>query len=167
MKRKSDKIFLSHIGRKGQLQMVDVSDKDVTVREAEASAIVSMREEVLDALMGNELPKGDALSAARVAGILAAKRTGELIPLCHPLPVDWIDIRYDRKTRAKLLVSCVARTAARTGVEMEALVGASTAALTIYDMAKSADKRIVIGPVQLERKTGGKSGEFKRQGKSR
>jgi cyclic pyranopterin phosphate synthase len=142
--------------------MVDVSRKDVTQREATASAVVRMEPAVLDALMQGTLPKGEALGTARVAGILAAKRTGEWIPLCHPLPLDWVKIDFSRTASDELTILCTAKTAARTGVEMEALTGASAAALTLYDMAKAADKAIVIGPIQLERKSGGKSGSYQR-----
>jgi cyclic pyranopterin phosphate synthase len=131
-------------------------------REACASAIVEMKSTVLDALMAGSLPKGDALATARVAGILAAKRTGEWIPLCHPLSLDWVGIEFVRVDGRRLRIECRAKTAARTGVEMEALTGAAAAALTLYDMAKAADKSIVIGPLQLERKTGGKSGTYLR-----
>lgn len=144
--------------------MVDVSAKDVSVREAVASGVVTMRSEVLDALFEGKLPKGDALATARIAGVCAAKRTSEWIPLCHPLGLDWVDIEFSRSGDSVLSIRCVARTTARTGVEMEALTGVSAAALTIYDMAKAADKAIVIGPIQLERKTGGKSGTYTRAG---
>ena len=142
--------------------MVDVSGKNVTEREAQASARLTMRAEVLTALMRGELPKGDAVATARVAGILAAKRTSDLIPLCHPLPLDYIHIEFDITGPSELMIQCVARTSARTGVEMEALTGATVAALTLYDMAKAADKGITIGPIQLERKSGGKSGTYTR-----
>lgn len=142
--------------------MVNVSAKDVTVREAVASGAVTMRPDVLDALTRGKLPKGDALATARIAGICAAKRTSEWIPLCHPLGLDWVDIEFSRMRDGVLSIQCVARTTARTGVEMEALTGVSAAALTVYDMAKAADKGIVIGPIQLERKTGGKSGTYSR-----
>lgn len=144
--------------------MVDVSAKDVSVREAVASGVVTMRSDVLDALFEGKLPKGDALATARIAGVCAAKRTSEWIPLCHPLGLDWVDIEFSRGGDNVLSIRCVARTTARTGVEMEALTGVSAAALTIYDMAKAADKAIVIGPIQLERKTGGKSGTYTRAG---
>lgn len=149
---------LSHIGPGGEARMVDVSQKEVTDREASASAVVRMKAEVLDAVVGGTLPKGDALATARVAGILAAKRTSHFIPLCHPLPIDWVRIDFSRTGPTDLSIVCTAKTTARTGVEMEALVGASVAALTLYDMAKAADRDIVIGPIRLERKTGGKSG---------
>lgn len=142
--------------------MVDVSAKEVTTREAVASARIVMRSEVLSALMRGEMPKGDAIATARVAGIMAAKRTSELIPLCHPLPVDCVRVDFEPTGPGEMLIRCVARTSARTGVEMEALTGVSVAALTLYDMAKAADKSITIGPIQLESKTGGKSGPYQR-----
>lgn len=146
--------------------MVDVSGKQPTVREAAASAQFCAAPGVLDLLMVGRLSKGDALAAARVAGILAAKRTAEWIPLCHPLPLEWVDIGIRRVARGRLALLCTVRTTARTGVEMEALTGVSAAALTLYDMAKSADKSIEIGPVRLERKSGGKSGPYRRANRS-
>lgn len=140
--------------------MVDVSGKSETVREATASAVVRMSVECLDLLLGGGLPKGDALATARIAGIQAAKRTAEWIPMCHPLSLDWVRIEFERFAPDSLRILCTAKTTARTGVEMEAMVGVSAAALTLYDMTKSADKSIVIGPIQLERKSGGKSGDF-------
>lgn len=142
--------------------MVDVSGKDVTQREASASAVVHMQPAVLDALISGALPKGDALATARVAGILAAKRASEWIPMCHPLSLSWVRVDFCRVGSGELSILCTAKTAARTGVEMEALTGAAAASLTIYDMAKSADKEIVIGPIQLERKSGGKSETYQR-----
>ncbi len=162
MSKQGEPTFLSHVGPGGEARMVDVSAKAVTAREAVASAVVHMKAEVLGALCSGELPKGDALSTARVAGVLAAKRTAELIPLCHPLPLDHVQIDFQHSAPGELLIVCTAKTAARTGVEMEALAGATVAALTVYDMAKGADKGIVIGPIQIERKTGGKSGRYER-----
>ena len=153
---------LSHLDADGNLNMVDVSAKAMTTRTAVASARFSTRPEVLGALLGGELAKGDALGAARVAGIMAAKRTGELIPLCHPLPIDWARVDFERQNESTLLIRASVRTSARTGVEMEALTAAALAALTLYDMAKSADRAIVIGPIQLESKEGGKSGTYRR-----
>lgn len=153
---------LSHIGPDGDARMVDVSEKPITQREAMASAVVRMKPEAMTALVGGDLPKGDALSAARFAGIMAAKRTSEMIPLCHPLALDWVRLEFDRTGDATLLIRCSVKTESRTGVEMEAMTGASAAALTIYDMAKAADKAIVIGPIQLETKTGGRSGNYQR-----
>lgn len=142
--------------------MVDVTDKSLTTREAVASARVTTRPEILDALLDGSLPKGDALATARIAGIQAAKKTSDLVPLCHPLPLDWVRVDFERTDGESLLIRCTARTTAKTGVEMEAMCGAMIAALTIYDMTKAADKSIVIGPVQLESKTGGKSGSYRR-----
>jgi len=155
---------LSHVDETGAARMVDVSAKGATHREAVASAVVHMEPAVLDAVMGATLPKGDALATARIAGIQAAKRTAEWIPLCHVLPLDWVGIDFVRDGRGELRITCAARTTARTGVEMEALVGASAAALTVYDMAKALDKSIEIGPIRLEHKTGGKSGDYHREG---
>lgn len=140
--------------------MVDVSTKAETVREAVASAVVTMNPAVMDKVFGGGLSKGDALATARIAGIQAAKRTGEWIPMCHPLALDWVAVEFSRSAPDRLRILCTAKTLARTGVEMEALLGASAAALTLYDMTKSADKNIVIGPIRLERKTGGKSGDY-------
>jgi len=161
------KVKLSHLARDGQARMVDVSSKNVTVREALASAMIRMKPEVLRALQGGRLPKGDGLATARIAGIAAAKQTSNLIPMCHNLNLEWVSVDFEAAGAGKLRVMCVARTAARTGVEMEALTGAAIAALTIYDMAKSADKAIVIGPVRLERKSGGRSGTYERQKRRR
>ncbi len=139
--------------------MVDVSAKSVTKREAEASAFVAVKPGVLESLPSN--PKGDPLEVARIAGIMAAKRTSELIPMCHPLPLSFVDVDV-RVCENGLAVSSKVTTSAETGVEMEALVAASVAALTLYDMLKAADKGIEIQQVVLERKTGGKSGEYRR-----
>lgn len=156
----------SHINERGEIRMVDVSDKPVTTREAVASARVTFTPAVLDALMSGRLPKGEALAAARIAGIQAAKRTAEWIPLCHPLPLTFVGVDFVRTAPNELSIECTVRADARTGAEMEALTAAAAAALTVYDMAKAADKGIVIGPIQLERKTGGRSGEFTRPPRS-
>lgn len=140
--------------------MVDVSEKPATTREAEASAFIELSAEVLKALPSN--PKGNPLEVARIAGISAAKRTGELIPMCHPLPLSFVDVDV-RVCENGVQITSRARTTAATGVEMEALVAASIAALTVYDMCKSLDKGIRIREVRLERKTGGKSGDYTRQ----
>jgi cyclic pyranopterin phosphate synthase len=150
---------LSHYDAAGRASMVDVSAKHPTLREAEARAFVAMSEEVLRALPKN--PKGDPLEVARIAGIQAAKRTSELIPMCHPIPLSKVDVRCDI-TRNGVEIRSLARTTAVTGVEMEALVAASLAALTVYDMCKALDKGIEIREVVLERKSGGKSGDYKR-----
>jgi len=150
---------LSHYDGAGRARMVDVSGKSPTRREAEASAFVALKPEVLAALPNN--PKGDPLEVARIAGIMAAKRTAELIPLCHPLPLALVDVDLRLCENGVAITSKVATTA-ETGVEMEALVAASVSALTIYDMCKGADKGIVIREIALERKSGGKSGEYRR-----
>jgi cyclic pyranopterin monophosphate synthase len=150
---------LSHYDVAGQAKMVDVSQKSPTRREAEASAFVTLNPEVLAALPSN--PKGDPLEVARLAGIMAAKKTADLIPLCHPLPLTRIDVTL-RLCENGLAVSSRVTTTATTGVEMEALVAASIAALTVYDMCKALDKGIEIREVRLERKSGGKSGDYQR-----
>jgi cyclic pyranopterin phosphate synthase len=150
---------LSHYDRAGRARMVDVSGKAPTKREAEASAFVAINPEVLAALPSN--PKGDPLEVARIAGIMAAKRTSELIPMCHPLPLSLVDVEVRVCENGVAITSRVATTA-ETGVEMEALVAVSVTALTIYDMLKAADKGIAIHEIQLERKSGGKSGEYRR-----
>lgn len=151
---------LSHYDAAGRARMVDVSDKAVTRREAEASAFVRMSADVLAVLPEN--PKGDPLEVARLAGIMAAKRTSELIPMCHPLPLSHVDVSCTLRDNGVAVLSKV-NTTANTGVEMEALVAASVAALTVYDMCKALDKSITIEQVQLERKSGGKSGDYSRQ----
>ena len=140
--------------------MVDVSGKKVTKREAEASGFVAVSPAVLSALPSN--PKGDPLEVARIAGIMAAKRTSELIPMCHPLPLSLVDVEV-RVCENGLAIRSKVATTAETGVEMEALVAVSVSALTIYDMLKAADKGIEIREIVLERKSGGKSGEYRRQ----
>lgn len=144
--------------------MVDVSQKTPTKREAEASAFVRMSEEVLNALPQN--PKGDPLEIARFAGITAAKRTSDLIPMCHPLSLSFVDVTTSVCENGVAIASRVT-TNAGTGVEMEALVAASVAALTVYDMCKALDKGISIEHVQLEKKSGGKSGTYRRNSKNR
>jgi cyclic pyranopterin monophosphate synthase len=151
---------LSHYDRSGRARMVDVSAKASTLREAKASALVAMKPGVLAALPDN--PKGDPLEVARVAGILAAKKTAELIPLCHPLPLSHIDVTM-RQCENGIAISSLAKTTGETGVEMEAMVAASVAALTIYDMCKALDKGIEIREIVLQRKSGGKSGEYVRK----
>ena len=140
--------------------MVDVSPKTANVREAEASAFVAMSTQVLRALGRN--PKGDPLETARLAGIMTAKKTSDLIPLCHPLPLSHVDVEL-RRCENGIAISSKVKTTAQTGVEMEALVAASVAALTIYDMCKAGDKGIEIREIVLQRKTGGKSGEYVRK----
>jgi cyclic pyranopterin monophosphate synthase len=153
-------VKLSHLAADASIAMVDVSAKDVTPRYAAAEAVVRMNAAASAALREASLKKGDALVAAQVAGILAAKRTATFIPLAHPLPLDKIDVRFEWREDGALRVETEARTSARTGVELEALVAASIAALTIYDMTKALDKGIVIESLRLLRKSGGKSGSF-------
>jgi len=155
---------LSHYDAAGRASMVDVSGKKATVREAEASAFVALSAEVLSALPHN--PKGDPLEVARIAGIQAAKRTSELIPMCHPIPLSKIDVQTEVR-RDGIAIRSLARTTAVTGVEMEALVAASVAALTVYDMCKALDKGIEIREIVLLRKSGGKSGNYSRRQGSR
>ena len=142
--------------------MVDVSSKTANVREAEATAFVAMSAAVLGTLERN--PKGNPLETARLAGIMAAKKTSDLIPLCHPLPLSHVDVQL-RRCENGIAISSKVKTTAETGVEMEALVAASVAALTIYDMCKAVDKGIEIREIVLQRKSGGKSGEYVRQTK--
>jgi cyclic pyranopterin phosphate synthase len=150
---------LSHYDSAGRARMVDVSGKSPTRREATASAFVAMSPNVLAALPKN--PKGNPLEVARVAGIQAAKRTSELIPMCHPLPLSFVDVTTELRADGIRVQATVATTSS-TGVEMEALTAAAIASLTIYDMCKALDKSIVIRSVQLEQKSGGKSGDYKR-----
>jgi cyclic pyranopterin monophosphate synthase len=151
---------LSHYDDAGRAHMVDVSDKTATRREAVASAFVEMNEAVLAALPNN--PKGNPLEVARVAGIMAAKRTSELIPMCHPLPLSFVDVATELCENG-VHIRATAATTAGTGVEMEAMTAASIAALTVYDMCKALDKGIVIREIVLERKSGGKSGDYVRK----
>jgi cyclic pyranopterin phosphate synthase len=155
---------LSHVDAEGRIKMVDTSEKAATTRHATASARVLMSPETIAAVENHRTPKGDPIEAARLAGIMAAKRTAELIPLCHPLPLTHVDVRATVGDFGILLESEVS-TNAQTGVEMEALTAVSVAALTIYDMCKALDKGIVISDVRLESKTGGKSGDYRRAAK--
>jgi cyclic pyranopterin monophosphate synthase len=150
---------LSHYDEAGCARMVDISAKPETRREATASAFVTLSPQALAALPQN--PKGNPLEVARFAGIQAAKRTAELIPMCHPLPLSFVDVTT-QVTEAGIALTATAATTAGTGVEMEALTAVSVAALTIYDMCKALDKAITIERVRLERKTGGKSGDYAR-----
>jgi cyclic pyranopterin phosphate synthase len=154
---------LSHIDDKGQAKMVDVGGKGETRREAVAQAVVSMKAETLRLAVEGQNKKGDVFATARIAGIMAAKRTPDLIPLCHPLPIDSVAIEFSVDQGASTItVTASARTTARTGVEMESMTAASVAALTIYDMCKAAEKGIEISGLKLLSKSGGKSGLWKR-----
>ena len=153
---------LSHYDAKGRARMVDVSAKATTARAAEASAFVRMKPAVLRALPSN--PKGDPLEVARLAGIMGAKRTADLIPMCHPLPLSHIAVTL-RVCENGVAIASKVKTTAETGVEMEALVAAGIAALTVYDMCKALDKGIEIRDLKLESKSGGKSGDYRRKSK--
>jgi cyclic pyranopterin monophosphate synthase len=155
---------LTHLDEHGRVKMVDTSEKPVTARRAVASAQVLMSPETVAAVRAQRTPKGDPLEPARLAGIMAAKRTAELIPLCHPLPLTHIDVRAELHDTGVLLEAEVV-THAQTGVEMEALTAVSVAALTVYDMCKAIDKDMTITDVRLELKSGGKSGDYRRSGK--
>ena len=154
----------THLNEKGEAQMVDVTEKASTERRAVATGFVSMQPETLRMIMEGEHKKGDVLATARIAGIQAAKKTPELIPLCHPLMLTSVkvDLMPERE-RSGVKIEAMCKLAGQTGVEMEALTAASVAALTIYDMCKAVDKGMVIGPIQLEHKEGGKSGFWQRQ----
>jgi len=153
---------LTHIDEQGRAQMVDTSAKEMTLRRAAASGRVLMSAETVAAIRNQTTPKGDALETARLAGVMAAKRTAELIPLCHPLPLTHVDVRAEARDDGVYLESEVS-TRAQTGVEMEALTAVSVAALTVYDMCKALDKSMTIADVRLELKTGGKSGDYRRE----
>lgn len=151
---------LTHLDDTGAARMVDVGGKPATARRAVASGIITMSPQALDAIREGNAPKGDVLSAARIAGIMAAKRTGELIPLCHPLGLEAVNIDFAFE-EAAIRATATASLTGRTGVEMEAMTAVSIALLTIYDMAKAIDKGMVIGEVRLIAKSGGKSGDWK------
>ena len=154
---------LSHFDDSGASRMVDVGAKQVTRRMAKASAQVRMEPATLWMIRDKKLSKGDVLEVARLAGIMATKRTAELIPLCHPLALESVEIGFDFIDERTLRITATAHVEAKTGVEMEALTAASIAALTVYDMCKSVDRGMQIERVQLEAKSGGKSGEYKRE----
>jgi cyclic pyranopterin phosphate synthase len=156
---------LTHVGPSGDARMVDISDKAVTSREARARGFVKMSPAALEAIERGNLPKGEVIGTARIAGIQAAKRTSELIPMCHPLALTMVDVvcRPD-KALPGILIESVVRCEARTGAEMEALTAVAVAALTIVDMAKSVDRWMTIGGIELLAKRGGKSGDLRRPG---
>lgn len=154
---------LTHLNEKGEAHMVDVGDKPPTRRRAVAGASLSATRETIDALMGGTLKKGDALATARVAGIMAAKKTADLIPLCHPLALNRVEIEIIRSGDTSIGLTSTAESTGPTGVEMEALTAVSTAALTLYDMAKALDRAMVISDIRLIEKSGGKSGTYRRE----
>jgi cyclic pyranopterin phosphate synthase len=153
---------LSHIDDKGKAKMVDVGDKDITTRIATATGTITMKPGTLALITKGDIPKGDVFAVARVAGIMAAKKTPELIPLCHPLAINSVDIALSPEQPDKVLISATVRCTGKTGVEMEALSAVSVTALTIYDMCKAVDKDMVISAITLQKKSGGKSGEYVR-----
>jgi cyclic pyranopterin phosphate synthase len=154
---------LTHLDEKGRARMVDVSGKEITSRSALARATVKMKPETLATVLAGEIPKGDVLSAARIAGIMAAKRTHELIPLCHPLAIASVQLEFvPDPQRSLIVIEATVKVDGKTGVEMEALTAVSVAALTIYDMCKAIDRGMMIDGIALLEKQGGKSGHFKR-----
>ncbi len=153
---------LTHLDDQGRARMVDVGGKDVTQRTAVASAMVTTRPDVIELIRGHAIAKGDVLATARVAGIMAAKRTSELIPLCHPLRIDAVEIDLVLG-ESEVRIEATVRATDRTGVEMEALTAASIAALTVYDMCKAVDRAMTVKQVRVESKAGGKSGSFERE----
>lgn len=154
---------LTHFDEHGSSHMVDVSSKPETLREARASGLVRMQPATLALIVDRKVAKGDVLEVARIAGIMAAKRTGELIPLCHPLALDAVEIRLTPFDDRTLRIEATARLVGRTGVEMEALTAVSVAALTVYDMCKAVDRGMLVDQIQLEEKSGGRSGKYVRE----
>ena len=156
-------LHLTHLDDQGNAKMVDVGDKDVTSREAVARGHVSMQPETLRLIKEGLMKKGDVLTIAQLAGIMGAKKTSELIPLCHPLPLDRVDVDLELDEKeGRINITATAKTTARTGVEMEALTACAIAALTVYDMCKSLDRSITIEGLALSEKSGGRSGHWRR-----
>lgn len=153
--------MLTHIDPQGNVKMVDVTDKTVTDREATASGKISMQPETLQLITGGQAPKGNVLETARIAGVMAAKRASDLIPMCHPLGITGVNLRFEMDD-AGIAATAQVRVPGRTGVEMEALTAVSVALLTIYDMCKAVDRNMVIGDICLLRKSGGQSGTYVR-----
>ena len=157
---------LNHLDEHGNAHMVDISAKSVTDREAVASGRIVMQPETLKLITAGDLPKGDVVAVSRIAGIMAAKRTSDLIPLCHQIPLSAIDIRIEADGEREIVIEARVKTTGQTGAEMEALNAVSVAALAIYDMCKAVDRRMEIKSIRLESKSGGKSGTFVRQEQS-
>ena len=155
---------LTHTDRNGKALMVDISEKPPSERTAVATTLVRMKPETLALILDNQIKKGDVFACARVAGIMAAKRTPDLIPLCHPLPITSAVVEIEAQNPDSVIISATVKTTYATGVEMEALTAAAVAALTIYDMCKSVDRGMVIEDLKLVSKKGGRSGEYKREG---
>ena len=159
---------LTHIDKAGKAKMVDVTEKAVTVREAVAAGTIKMEPETLRLIRENGMKKGDVLGVAKVAGVMAAKKVGDLIPLCHPLSITSVDITFTPdEGRSSIDIEAVVKVASQTGVEMEALTAVSVAALTIYDMCKAVDREMEISGIMLMEKRGGKSGAYVREGRRR
>ena len=156
-----DKRELSHLNEAGEVHMVDVGDKTVSDREAVAEGLVVMSTDLAERFFAGDLPKGDAAAVARIAGIMAAKRTADLIPLCHPIPLTGVDVTLEPSGRGVRVVASV-RTNDRTGVEMEAMTAVAVASLTIYDMVKGVEREVTIETVRLLSKSGGRSGKWER-----
>ena len=155
---------LTHVDKKGKARMVDVTAKEITEREAVAKGSIFMKKDTLKAVLANENKKGDVLGTAKIAGIMAAKKVGDLIPLCHPLNIDSVDILFEPILKTNCIdLTAIAKASGKTGVEMEALAAVSVAALTIYDMCKAMDKGMIISDIRLIKKTGGKSGTYIRE----
>lgn len=156
---------LTHVDEKGQARMVEVGEKPETAREAIARGRIEMRAETMRLILEGGLPKGDVLGTARIAGIMAAKRCSDLIPMCHPLRLTSVEVNFESDgAEGALEVECLVRARDRTGVEMEALTAVGVAALTVYDMCKAVDKEMTISGIRLVKKTGGKSGDYIRPG---
>ncbi|MEK3645051.1 cyclic pyranopterin monophosphate synthase MoaC [Aeribacillus sp. FSL M8-0235] len=157
---------LTHLNEQGRAKMVDISEKEETVRTAHAISSILVSKEVYEKITSSRVKKGDVLSVAQVAGIMAAKRTADIIPMCHPIALKAVDIQFEWKcdeNKYELMIHSFVKTKGSTGVEMEALTAASVCALTVYDMCKAIDKGMVIGQTYLMEKTGGKSGDFRRE----
>lgn len=154
---------LTHFNEQGRAKMVDVSDKEITSRTAVAQTMVKMAPETLTRIKEGKIGKGDVLAVASVAGVMAAKKTSDWIPMCHPLPLTGIDIHFTDNGNDELYIEGTVKTTGKTGVEMEALTAVSAAALTVYDMCKALQKDMIIGPTMLKSKTGGKSGDYERK----
>ncbi len=154
---------LSHVNASGEARMVDVTEKPDTARQAVASGGVTMKPETLNQVRANSFKKGDVLAVARIAGIMAAKRTHDLMPLCHTILLDSVTVNFDLSAADRVDITATARSIGKTGVEMEALVAVSLAALTVYDMCKAVDRGMTITDVRLEGKSGGRSGDYSRK----
>lgn len=160
----------THFNEQGRARMVDVSGKNETVRTAVAKSSITVNREIYEKITNQEIEKGDVLAVAQVAGIMACKKTPDIIPMCHPIPLTGVDISFEwgineEEQKYTLFITAFVKTKGITGVEMEALTAASATALTVYDMCKAVDKGMIIGPTYLVEKTGGKSGDFRRKEK--